>query len=62
MMMPPLYRIIETIVYSLLNFLPFLLLALYPFRKHFRYPIPITGMLTALATLLQVSLGLWASR
>ena len=35
-MMPPFYRILEISVYSLLNFLPYLFLALYPFRRHLR--------------------------
>ncbi len=60
-MMPPLYRIIETIAYSLLNFLPYLLLALYPFRKHFRYSLPVTGMLAAMVASLQTALWLWVS-
>ena len=34
--MMPLYRIIETTAYALLNFLPYLCLALSPFRRHLR--------------------------
>ena len=35
--MPPLYRLAEVAVYALLNFLPFLALALYPFRRCLRF-------------------------
>lgn len=59
--MPPLYRIAEVSVYSLLNFLPFLVLALYPFRNRLRFSKPITGVLIALMTVVQVGLGLWAA-
>lgn len=59
--MPPVYRITETLAYALLSFLPYLLLALYPFRKTFRYSRRTTGLLTTLVTLLQMVLGLWAS-
>ena len=55
--MPPLYRIAEVSVYSLLNFLPFLVLALYPFRNRLRFSKPITGVLIALMTVVQVGLG-----
>lgn len=59
--MPPLYRIAEVSVYSLLNFLPFLVLALYPFRNRLRFSKPITGVLIALMTVVQIGLGLWAA-
>ena len=35
--MPPFYRILEVCLYSLLNFLPFMGLALYPFRRNMRF-------------------------
>ena len=35
--MPPLYRMLEVCVYSLTNFLPFLAMALYPFRRRLRF-------------------------
>lgn len=59
--MPPLYRILEIILYSLLNFLPFLVLAIYPFRKKLRFPIPVTCMLVGIVTLIQIGLGVWAA-
>lgn len=40
--MPPLYRIVEMCVYSLLNFLPFMALALYPFRSRLRFSKRVT--------------------
>ena len=46
--MPPVYRFIEIIVYSLLNFLPFLVLALYPFRHSLRFSRGVTGILIGL--------------
>lgn len=60
-MMPPLYRIIEIIVYSLLNFLPYIIIALYPFRKHFRFSKQTTYFLAFLVTLVQIGIGLCAA-
>ena len=59
--MPPIYRIAEIIVYSLLNFLPFLALALYPFRRSLRFSKGVTGALIGLLTLIQVLLGAYVS-
>ena len=55
--MPSLFRIIEVIVYSLLNFLPFLVLALYPFRHSLRFSKGVTGLLIGLLTIIQVLKG-----
>ena len=41
--MPPVSRILEVLVYSLLNFFPFLVLALYPFRHCLRFSKVIVG-------------------
>ncbi len=60
-MMPPLYRILEVSVYALLNFLPFLALALYPFRHSLRFSGRITGLLILLVTVVQLFLGAWAA-
>ena len=57
--MPPVYRVIEIIVYSLLNFLPFLVLAIYPFRNSLRFPKAVTGILIGLLTVIQILLGAW---
>ncbi len=59
--MPPVYRLIEVWIYSLLNFLPLLVLALYPFRNRFRFSKPVTGILIGLMTLVQLGLGTWAA-
>lgn len=56
--MPSLFRIIEVIVYSLLNFLPFLVLALYPFRHSLRFSKGVTGLLIGLLTIIQVLIGI----
>lgn len=59
--MPPMYRIAEVAVYSLLNFLPFLGLALYPFRHSLRFSPRITGLLIGLLTVIRLLLGTWAA-
>ena len=59
--MPPVYRIIEIVVYSLLNFLPFLALAVYPFRRSLRFSPKITGALIGLLTVIQIMLGAWVA-
>ena len=59
--MPPLYRIIEVSVYSLLNFLPLLALALYPFRNSLRFSKKITAVLIGLVTVVQLILGACAA-
>lgn len=43
--MPDISRITEIAVYSLLNFLPFLFLALYPFRRSLRFSKKTTAVL-----------------
>ena len=59
--MPPFYRIAEICIYSILNFLPFLILALYPFRHRLRFSKPVTGVLIGVLTVIQLWLGLWAA-
>lgn len=59
--MPDIYRIIEICVYSLLNFLPFLALALYPFRHSLRFSEKVTGLLIVVLTAVQLILGVWAA-
>lgn len=59
--MPPMYRIAEVAVYSLLNFLPFLGLALYPFRHSLCFSPRITGLLIGLLTVIRLLLGTWAA-
>ncbi len=59
--MPPVSRILEAVIYSLLNFLPFLVLALYPFRNSLRFSKGVTGALIGLLTAIQLLLGAWVS-
>lgn len=59
--MPPLYRIFEVAVYSLLNFLPFLILAIYPFRNNLRFSKKITALLILLITVIQLFIGAWVA-
>lgn len=59
--MPPVGRTLEVILYSLLNFLPFLGLALYPFRNSLRFSKKATGTLIGLLTLIQLLLGAWVA-
>ena len=59
--MPPLYRIAEVVVYALLNFLPFLALALYPFRRSLRFSAKTTVLLIVLLTGIQILLGGWVA-
>lgn len=55
--MPPLYRMLEVCVYSLTNFLPFLAMALYPFRRRLRFSPAVAAALVAVLTLLQMGLA-----
>lgn len=59
--MQPIYRIAEIVVYSLLNFLPFLALSLYPFRNRLRFSQTVTGLLVAFLSFIQIGLGIWAA-
>ncbi len=59
--MPPLYGTAEMCVYSLLNFLPFVALAIYPFRSRLRFSKRVTVLLIVLVTFAQMGLGLWAT-
>lgn len=59
--MLPVYRIAEMCIYSLLNFLPFMALALYPFRSRLRFSFKVTVCLIVLMSLIQIGLGLWAA-
>ena len=59
--MPPLYRIIEVSAISLLNFFPFLILALYPFRNSMRFSRRATYILIGILTFIQLVLGALAA-
>ena len=55
--MPPLYRLVEVGIYSLLNFLPLMVLALYPFRHRLRFSKTATAGLVVALSLVQIFLG-----
>ena len=57
----PFYRYLEVAAYSMLNLMPFLLLAIYPFRRHLRFPRPITVLLIGGMGLVQIGLGFIAA-
>lgn len=59
--MPPVYRILEICLYSVLNFFPFALIALYPFREQLRFSKAVVGILFFLLTVLQIWLGVMAA-
>ena len=53
----PFYRFLEVGLYSLLNLMPFLLLAIFPFRRHLRFPRPVTAALIVGMAVFQIGLG-----
>lgn len=55
------YRILEVVLYSVLSFLPFVLLALYPFRRELRFSKAMTAFLAAMLTVVQIFIGLSAA-
>ncbi len=59
--MPSTYRIAEVALYSVLNFMPFLILAIYPFRRSLRFSRPVTFLLVSVMTVIQLALGFWAA-
>ena len=59
-MLPPLSRVFEICLYSLLNFFPFLIFALYPFLDDLRFSRTKTGLLIVVLTFLQILFGLLA--
>lgn len=59
--MIPFYRLLEVAIYSLLNYLPFMCLALYPFRSHFRFSPAATNALIVLSCVVHILLGILAT-
>lgn len=51
------FRLFEIILYALINYLPYLLLALYPFWDYRRFSKPATILLIILLTILQLGLN-----
>lgn len=59
--MPSIVRILEIIIYALLNFLPYMVLAIYPFWGCRRYSKKITIFLIIVVAGVQVCIGLYAA-
>lgn len=59
--MPSLFRIFEAAIYSLINFLPYLVLALYPFTDNLRFSKKITVCLVFILSVLQIIWGMFAA-
>ena len=59
--MIPAYRFLEVALFSMLNFLPFMIVALYAFRRHMRFAHVVTNILVSVMCVLQVGLGFLAA-
>lgn len=57
----PFYRMVEIILYSLTNFLPFMILAMLPFWGSLRFSKSVTTFFVVLLTLLQIGCGFLAA-
>lgn len=57
----PFYRFVEVGLYSMLNLMPFLLLAIYPFRRHLRFSGFTTNVLIVVMAILQLGMGYLAA-
>lgn len=55
-MMPDTERLLGVVVYSVLNFVPFTLLAVYPFRKALRFSEKVTVAMIVLLSIIQIAL------
>ena len=53
----PFYRILEVAAYSMLNLMPFLLLAIHLFRRNLRFPRTTTAILVLIMAVVQIHLG-----
>lgn len=58
--MPDFYKGMEIVLYAVLNFLPYLILALYPFKRSLRCSKGRIILLSALVLMIQTGLLLWA--
>ena len=59
--MIPVYRYLEVVLFSLLNFLPFLVLAIYAFRRHLRFSYAATNIIMVVMCVMQIGLGFVAA-
>ena len=53
----PFYRFLEVAAYSMLNLMPFLLLAMYLFRRNLRFPRTTTAILVLIMAVVQIHMG-----
>ena len=53
--MIPFYRFLEVAAYSLLIFVPFLFLSVWPFRRHLRFSFPVSNLLVVLLCIFQIT-------
>ena len=51
----------ESVLYALVSFLPYLAVALWPFRSKLRFSGAVTGVLIGVMVLIQIAAGLTAS-
>lgn len=58
--MPSPLRILEMLIFSLISFLPYVLLMVYPHRKQLRYGSSLTALFAVLAFLFQIGLTMMA--
>lgn len=59
--MIPFYRFLEVGLFSMLNLMPFLIMAIYPFRRHLRFSHVTTNILITVMALIQICLGCLAA-
>lgn len=59
--MPSVYRVVEIGLYALVNYLPFLILALYPVWDRLRFSRRMTVGLVVVLSLMQITLGIFAA-
>ena len=59
--MIPFYRYLEVGTFSMLNLMPFLLLAIYPFRRYLRFSRFTTSILVLVMTVFQLGMGCLAA-
>ena len=59
--MIPVYRFLEVALFSVLNLLPLLIVAVYSFRRHLRFSHATTNILVVVMCLLQIGIGFVAA-
>lgn len=59
--MPSVYRVVEIGLYALVNYLPFLILALYPVWDRLRFSRRMTVGLVVVLSLMQITLGVFTA-